>query len=180
MRNFTVSRSATLLLRLLISTKDRSSLDHVRWAILLRARQMLICVSDPIVEYDICDSKLRMPLSHDLPLIHRLYPLYSDNLGRIAAKLFTKYADLSVIDIGANVGDSVAMIHRHIRVPVLCVEGEPRFGKLLAANVAYKVPAPVIEQSFVGTGGEAFLAVVRHGTARLSPAWAEGATLQFA
>jgi len=137
---------------------------------------MLVRVSDPIVEYDICDSKLRMPLSHDLPLIHRLYPLYSDNLGRIAAKLFTKYADLSVIDIGANVGDSVAMIHRHIRVPVLCVEGEPRFGKLLAANVAYKVPAPVIEQSFVGTAGEAFLAVARHGTARLAPAWAEGDT----
>ena len=170
-----VSRFATLVLKLLVSTKDRTFLDHARWAILFKLRSFLVGAGDPIVEYELHGAGLRMPLSHNLPLILRTFPLYSDNLGRIAALLSTKYPDLSVIDIGANVGDSVAMIHHHTHVPILCIEGEPKFGGLLGANVSTRVPAPVIEESFVGTGGNSLSAFVQDGTARLAPAGAGAA-----
>ncbi len=168
MSNSSVSRFATLLLNLLTSTKDRSFVDVARWSVLLRARRILVRLGDPLVEYDFRGTKLRMPLSHSLPVILRTFPLYSDNLGRIAARLSTKYPDLTVIDIGANIGDSVAMIHQHTQVPILCIEGEPKFSELLRRNVATIVPAPVIERSFVGTGGETLVAVVHDGTASLA------------
>ncbi len=174
MSNSSVSRPATLLLNLLISTKDRSFLDRMRMPALLRARRVLLGFSDPIVEYDFRGTKLRMPLSHDLPVILRSFPLYSDNLGRIAAQLSAKHPDLTVIDIGANIGDSASIIHRHTHVPILCIEGEPKFAELLEKNVAAALPRPVIEQSFVGPGGETLVAVVHDGTARLARNGADG------
>lgn len=136
-------------------------------------RRVLIRFGDPIAEYSFCGSTLRIPLSHDLPLIRRGLPLYSDNLGRIAAHLAGKFGAVPVIDIGANVGDSVAIIHQYVPLPILCVEGESRYAELLAANVASKVPAPVIERSFVGTSDSGFVAVVHDGTAKLEPAKSE-------
>ncbi len=165
-----VSRSATILLRLLISTKDRGFRDRVRWMILMTVRKILIRFGDPTAEYPFCGSTLRIPLSHDLPLIRRSLPLYSDNLGRIAGHLARRFGAVPVIDIGANVGDSVAIIHHHVHLPILCVEGEPRYAGLLASNVASNTPAPVIERSFVGTGADALVAVVHDGTAKLEQA----------
>jgi FkbM family methyltransferase len=170
MRNSSVSRSATLLLEMLISTADRGFFNRVRWKSLLMARRVVLRFGDPVVEYKLYGSVLRMPLSHGLPIILRSYPLYSDNLGRIAAHLSAKYSDLAVIDIGANVGDSVVILHQHVRMPVLCVEGEPRFCEFLAENVSKMLPAPVIEQSFVSMSSQGLTPVVHDGTARLSRA----------
>ncbi len=174
MRNSSVSRPATLLSNLLISTKDGSFLNLARWSALFSLRRILLRFSDPTIEYAFCGSTLRLPLSHDLPLIRRAYPLYSDNLGRIAKQLFTKLGAFGLIDIGANVGDSVAIIHQHAPLPILCVEGVPKFGELLAQNIAATLPAPVIEPSFVGTGGNALAAVVHNGTARLAHSTSSG------
>lgn len=168
MRNSSVSPLATLLLKTLISTPNRGFFNRVRWAALLVARRLLLRFGDPVVEYMLCGSALRMPLSHELPIFLRSYPLYSDNLGRIAAYLSAKYSDLAVIDIGANVGDSVVILHQHARMPVLCVEGEPRFCEFLAENVSKMLPAPVIEQSFISMSDQGFASIVHDGTARLS------------
>jgi FkbM family methyltransferase len=168
MRNSSVSRLATLLLKTLISTPNRGIFNRVRWGALLVARRILVRFGDPVVEYKLHASALHMPLSHELPIFLRSYPLYSDNLGRIAAHLFAKYSDLAVIDIGANVGDSVIILHQHAPMPVLCVEGEPRFCEFLAKNVSKMLPAPVIEQSFVSMSGTGFASIVHDGTARLS------------
>ena len=173
MRNRDVSQGATLLLKLLIATKDRNFFDRLRWSALLRLRQILVRAGDPTVEYDFRGTRLRMPLSHDLPVILREYPLYSDNLGRIAGQLFTKYQNLSIIDVGANIGDSAVTIRRYAQVPILCIEGEPKFAELIGENVAHMNPPPVIEESFVGTSGESLQAVVHNGTARLEPAEAD-------
>jgi hypothetical protein len=36
-----------------------------------------------------------------------------------------KYPNLTMIDVGANVGDSIAIVR--VDVPILCVEGEDHF-----------------------------------------------------
>jgi FkbM family methyltransferase len=167
MNNVSVSRPATLLLNLLISTKDHGFLGRVRWSALITVRRVLLRFSDPTVEYRFCGATLRIPLSHDLPLNRRAFPLYSENLGRIAAHLSEKFGAFPVIDIGANIGDTVAIIHQYTQPPILCIEGEPKFARLLAVNVASKLPSPVIEPSFVGRGGGALASLVHDGTARL-------------
>jgi FkbM family methyltransferase len=128
----------------------------------------LLRFGDPTVEYGFCGSTLRLPLSHALPFFRRISPLYSDNLGRIAAQLRDKFGTFGVIDVGANIGDTVVVIHHHAPLPILCIEGLPKFGELLTQNVAATLPAPVIERSFVGTGGEGLAPVVQDGTARLA------------
>jgi FkbM family methyltransferase len=170
-QNPSSSRAATLLLRLLISTNKSSRLPHrLRWKALLIARQIILRFKDPTVEYEFRGSRLLIPLSHDLPLIDWGFPNYSENLGRVAAHLSEKYGAFPIIDIGANIGDSATIIDRHGPHPVLCIEGEPKFAELLAANVASQQPKRTIEPCFVGTGLEAFETVVHDGTARLTQA----------
>lgn len=167
MRNPSVSRPATILMNLLVATKDGTFVSLARWSALLTLRGIVLRFGDPIIGYTFCGSSLRLPLSHTLPLTRRCFSLYSENLGRIAAQLYSKFGAFSVIDIGANVGDTVAVIHKYAPLPILCIEGTPKFGVLLEQNVKATLPASVIEHSFVGIGGEPLTPVVHDGTARL-------------
>jgi FkbM family methyltransferase len=167
---------STVLIRWLVKTQDRGFLDNLRWALLLRIRGVWVAFHDPAAEFEFGNSYLRLNLSHDLPLIRRSYPLYSDNLGRIARYISEKYELLSVIDIGANIGDSAAVIHQHVRVPILCVEGEPKYLNHLRHNVSKMAPLPVIEESFIAAEEANLSVVVSAGTARLAPVTADGAS----
>lgn len=101
-----------------------------------KVRQLLVRLGDPPVTLPVAGSALRMPLSHDLPLYRASFPLYSDNLRRLVAACAAKYPDLSVVDIGANIGDSVALLRGLPFGAVLCVEGDPRYLTFLRANTA--------------------------------------------
>jgi len=104
---------------------------------LRRLRQWLINHGDPLVTFQFEGTTLLAPISHELPLTRKRLPYYSANLGRIAAHLQTKYPDLSVIDVGANIGDSAATIRGMAHVPILCIEGNARYFELLQKNVAH-------------------------------------------
>jgi len=89
---------------------------------------------DPVVTYRLCGAELALPVSHALPRILLRNPKYATNLGRIAASVFMKYADSCMIDIGANIGDTVAIVRSHCRAPILCIEGDTFFFSLLGNN----------------------------------------------
>lgn len=78
------------------------------------------------------------------------YRLYDTALGKIAGALCDKYPDLHAIDIGANVGDSAALIRESSDIPVLCIEGDPSLQALLAENTASWGRGIEIEMSFIG------------------------------
>lgn len=130
----------------------------------IEARKLLIRLGDPIVRFRIGAAELALPLSHELPFYRTDHPRYGDAVGRIAAVLGGP-----VVDIGANVGDTAAIIRAHSDVPVLCVEGDDVFVRLLELN-AEQFGDVELEQAFVrgseprsGMGG-----VERaRGTARL-------------
>ncbi len=42
-----------------------------------------------------------------------------------------------MIDVGANVGDSAIVVRTKSHIPVLCVEGDPRFLRYLTPNTAH-------------------------------------------
>ncbi|WP_426671948.1 FkbM family methyltransferase [Mucilaginibacter sp. McL0603] len=52
------------------------------------------------------------------------YKDYGRQLLRITSFLARNYSDLEVIDVGANLGDSVALIKSGADVPVICIEGD--------------------------------------------------------
>lgn len=53
-------------------------------------------------------------------------------IGAIIAE--TKFNDVKLLDIGANVGDSLAHFRRHSERPVTCVEPSPEFFAILERN----------------------------------------------
>jgi FkbM family methyltransferase len=107
--------------------------SRLRWP-LTRARSVLIRAGDPLITYQIGDRSIQLPISHDLPHFQKVFPYYARNLGRITAILHQAHPDLAAVDVGANVGDSVAIIREHDEIPVLAIEGDRRFFALLERN----------------------------------------------
>jgi FkbM family methyltransferase len=128
---------------------------------------MRLALSDPVVSTSVGERRLQLPLSHELPLYRNQFPAYSVNLGRISAEVKRKYPNLSMIDVGANVGDSVAIVRMFADLPILCVEGEPRFFELLAQNTR-QFSDIELEYTFLGATGDHVRAInVHRGNAQV-------------
>ncbi len=92
-------------------------------------------MGDPLVHYrlDGADLLLLSPITCPLPevvsrvLIER---------GKDRPALHMKYPDLTFIDIGANVGDTVVLLRAlGAGSPILCIEGDDRFFAILSKNL---------------------------------------------
>ena len=140
------------------------------WFFFAVIRGIILLFRDPLVEIDVFGTRLAIPLSHALPRYLKMFPYYASNLGRLAAVIKEKYAGLSVIDIGANIGDSAAAIRHGADAPVLCVEGNPFFLKVLKLN-AGRFRRVSVAESYVGDANSSLLAEDRaaNGTSRISP-----------
>jgi FkbM family methyltransferase len=99
--------------------------------------------------------RVRLALNSQWLHLRSAYPLHDTALARIASSLKAKYPRLHAIDIGANVGDTAAVIRESAEIPVLCIEGDPVVLPILRENVAGLGPGVVIEPSFVGPEGKA-------------------------
>jgi FkbM family methyltransferase len=126
--------------------------SRVRRFRLARQKRAMIAAGDPAVRYRLDGYDLLMPLSHLLPHIRRTYPDYSKNVGRIAARVFAAHPAGRMIDVGANIGDTVAIVRSAgVKAPIVCVEGEPGFLRVLEANLARGLGDGVtIERCFAG------------------------------
>jgi FkbM family methyltransferase len=63
------------------------------------------------------------------------HPDYNGELARLVKTAITKYPDLAMIDVGANVGDTAAIAKIAADIPVFCIEGDPHAFKLLQQNI---------------------------------------------
>jgi len=116
--------------------------DPNYFAIVLELRNKLIPHGDPLICMNVGNTGLLMNLSHQLPLL-RLHPLYDTALPRIAEIICAEEQYLKVIDIGANIGDTVATIAEKVCGSFLCVEGDPHYFFLLQENLR-KIHASVV------------------------------------
>jgi len=90
------------------------------------------------VRYRWCDEEMVLPLSHDLPRFCEAFPLYNLNLGHLTAKLASCLGrKIVAVDIGANVGDTAILMVRNGARRVICIEGSPRYSRLLIANTRH-------------------------------------------
>ena len=114
--------------------------------------------------YKIGRYSILLPIEHLLDKYQATWKRYDTALGYIAQAVFDKYPQSSAIDIGANVGDSAALIRSGREVPVLCVEGSPDFVECLKIN-ALQIGDTEIDECFVGTDGETinFDQMLNHG-----------------
>ena len=52
-------------------------------------------------------------------------------LGRIASSVYAKYPEMVSVDVGANIGDTAAIIRSACPAPIVCVEGDELLGHVL-------------------------------------------------
>jgi FkbM family methyltransferase len=120
---------------------DRRRADRTRRALVRRG-------GDPTVEFDVDGSRLTLPLSHSLPVSRRRYPRYSENLG-LVARLVAESGGHTMIDVGANIGDSAAIVKAHAPgMAILCVDADPAYLPFLRSNTArwpdIEIAAPIM------------------------------------
>jgi FkbM family methyltransferase len=171
---------AQWLINALIATPESGRLNRGRYRILSVLRRLRLRFSDPLVRFSASNLPLVLPLSHELPLYRRALPHYALNLGRVSAIVQAKYPNLTMIDVGANIGDSVAIVRAWADIPMLCIEGEERFFQLLQANTR-RLQNIELEHTFLGAADDHVRAVrVERGTAAVAlgmPTDGAGATM---
>ena len=109
--------------------------------------------------------RLLAPPEHMLDRYRAAHPLYDRQLPRIALAVDEVTRGELFIDIGANIGDTVALLRSAgCRSPILAIEPSAKFLAFASLNTE---PFSDVElrQAFVGPGGTRFALDERRGTA---------------
>ncbi len=133
------------------------------------SRKIILKFGDPLISYKLWNYKIKIPISHNLPVVLNSHKNYNTNLPRVAKYISSKYKVPLVIDIGANVGDTAALLRSYIDYPVMCVEGDQNFFGLLKKNTEQMKNITYV-QSYLGTNDEKINAAVQteRGTGTIS------------
>jgi FkbM family methyltransferase len=80
---------------------------------------------------------------------YKYEPDVNSQLARLSAGIAAKYPGLTVLDIGANVGDTIAVIKTAIDIPVIGIEGDDISFRFLQQNTKQFRDVTIIKQ-FLG------------------------------
>lgn len=117
-------------------------------------RQGILKFTDPLCQLQVHGVTLDIPLSHPLPIIHAAHPQCDTILGRLAVSLREDQQKITYVDIGANIGDTVAAIHPKSGEHVFAVEPFPTYAAILRKNLArFPCTSEVIEKACVEISG---------------------------
>jgi FkbM family methyltransferase len=95
---------------------------------------------------------ITVPEQHILVTLGHTQPYRDLGVG-IAAKCFgNKYPDGVLVDVGANVGDTAAIMATYAQNPMILVEASTYFSSLLRRNASKFSNSSVIKQAFVSDG----------------------------
>jgi FkbM family methyltransferase len=128
-------------------------------------------------EYRIGRHQVLLPYDHSLGHYQDRWHRYDQALGRIAQEVRRKYRDATVIDVGANVGDTAALVCTYEDVPVLAIEGNSHFLPYLKENARRIGDHVEVFECFVGPSDTAIdsdAIVTRRGTASIVSAVGAG------
>ena len=68
--------------------------------------------------------EISMPGNNPQVSLYKYSPASNEQLGKLARIVERKYPGCSVIDVGANVGDTIAVIRNQTEVPIIAIEGD--------------------------------------------------------
>lgn len=76
-----------------------------------------------------------MPGQNVQAVNYQLYPDLNASLGRLAKIIAGKYPDYTLVDVGANVGDTIAVVKSQIDIAVIGIEGDDLTYGYLEKNI---------------------------------------------
>jgi FkbM family methyltransferase len=124
--------------------------------------------NDPKCSLQIHGRRLSLPLSHQLPAIMKYCRFYDQLPHRISEYIHQHYNNLICIDVGANVGDTIASLYKSDADVFLAIEPNPKFCSYLRENWGWNNNITIVEEicSSVNDSGN-FIIEENRGTARI-------------
>lgn len=107
-------------------------IEQQAWSFIRKA--LIKLLRDPVCSLPIHKKYLKLPLSHPLPDYLNQFSFYDKLPERISNYIHEKQGHLSCIDIGANIGDTIASFYKKDTDTFLAIEPDPKFYELLAEN----------------------------------------------
>lgn len=120
---------ATLVYKKYLQSKGRISKRF--WYF---GRLLLIKLLNPTCTLPIHARYLKIPLSHNLPYLLEQHQFYDRLPQRISEYVHRTYGYLTCIDVGANIGDTIASFYKDEQDTFLAIEPNPSFNSYLIAN----------------------------------------------
>jgi len=138
-----------LIMNGILNSNSNNIFGKIKEKLLLNVRDRFMQNNHSLIKYKLDGKIINLPFSHNLPINRKVLPLYSENIGRIADYLSEKFDNLRVIDIGANVGDTVFIIKSKVDAPILCIEGDEFYYTILMQNIS-QWQNVIAEKVFIG------------------------------
>jgi len=113
-----------------------SSRGMRKWFWSLVRHALIKYAGDPACRMQVHSRAIRLPLSHALPSLLHEHPFFDRLPIRVSNYLRARDGRLVCIDVGANVGDTLAALYRPEAADdrFLAIEANPRFTKYLIEN----------------------------------------------
>ncbi|MEH2106292.1 FkbM family methyltransferase [Nostoc sp.] len=155
---------AQVLLAKIPSCQIENLSNHLN--ILLKPeKQIKYQLSKNFITYNIKEISINIPYDHVLPHYQNRFRLY-DKFISVIAKYLPNNQDF-VVDIGANVGDTTALLLQYCLNPIICIEADEEFFGIMEHNLSEYNQRIVFVNSFVsGNNFQNVELVKNRGTAR--------------
>jgi FkbM family methyltransferase len=88
------------------------------------------------VQVKVGNFELTLPTSNPLIITYTEQKDFATEISRLVNYVYDKYADLTFLDVGANTGDTVAVVKSAKDVPVISIEGDEFSYSYLKRNTA--------------------------------------------
>ena len=126
--------------------------QKIFWRILIELiRRLMMLMGDPSYTVEMRGKKMTLPFSHKLPIYIGRFPFYDALPSRISSHIRTVRGFLRMVDVGANVGDTIAACYNHHDDHFLAVEANPAFVKYLRLNTS-NIQHLTLVQAFCHSG----------------------------
>lgn len=101
------------------------------------------------MQYQIGRFSISIPDDHKLPNIQSQHKLYDVGWAGVMETICASEPNRPVIDIGANIGDTAALIRTHAKNPIICIEGNKVYTDQLRENIKTIDPSIAMIDKFV-------------------------------
>jgi FkbM family methyltransferase len=91
--------------------------------------------ANKIVTVKVGNFNILMPGNNQQISLYKYFPNSNTQLARLAKNIIKKYSDAAMVDIGANVGDTIAVVRSLVNIPIVAIEGDDLSYSFLLKNV---------------------------------------------
>ncbi|WP_104750958.1 hypothetical protein [Helicobacter salomonis] len=102
----------------------------------------LLKLGDPQITLTFRGVTFTMPFAHPVFICQKYYPCYDTILKGIAQHIKDRYGRLSMVDVGANIGDT-AVFAQVDGGAYMLVEGTTNYGDLIHTNLSQNLQTPL-------------------------------------